>query len=219
METHFEIEIKATLAEKVNYAEAQWMSETRRGNLLSQLQIHNGSDKPLSNCKIKVWSQPPFITPRSWNIDTIEAGQAFDVSDLNLQLDSGFLWSVPEAINGTAYFELSAEGLEPVSQSYPVRVLAHTQWAGTALPMELLAAHVLPNDPEVAKILKVASAELRKAGKDSSLEGYQQNSARRVVELMEAIWNAVRTLHISYAEPPASFEEIGQKIRTPSQIA
>jgi very-short-patch-repair endonuclease len=60
---------------------------------------------------------------------------------------------------------------------------------------------------------------LSKAGRDASLEGYQQGSARRVAELMEAIWNAIQTLDLSYAEPPASFEIAGQKIRTPSQIA
>ena len=38
------------------------------------------------------------------------------------------------------------------------------------------------------------------------------------MELASAIWSAVAGLRLSYALPPASFEQTGQKVRTPSQI-
>src|SRR3546814_2669439 len=79
---------------------------------------------------------------------------------------------------------------------------------------ELLAAFVMPNDPAVSRLLKEASEILRRSGKDPSLEGYQQKSRKRVWEIAAAVWSAVAQRRLTYAEPPASFERNGQKIRS-----
>jgi len=217
-----EVTLDIELAQKINYSLAQWMSSTHRSGaaqFIRKLEVHNNSDMALENCRLKITAQPEFVIPRTWNVDRIEAKSTFSLTDAAPQLDTGFLWSIPETISGTVRFEWSADGTEPVCQNCPVELVAPTHWVGGLQPLELIAAHVLPNDPEVAKILKVASAELRKAGKPSGLDGYQSGSPRRVAEIMEAIWNAVLTLNLSYSYPPASFEESGQKVRTPSQIA
>src|SRR3546814_12109975 len=83
---------------------------------------------------------------------------------------------------------------------------------------ELLAAFVMPNDPAVSRLLKEASEILRRSGKDPSLEGYQQKSRKRVWEIAAAVWSAVAQRRLTYAEPPASFERNGQKIRTPGEV-
>src|SRR3546814_605175 len=72
--------------------------------------------------------------------------------------------------------------------------------------------------PAVSRLLKEASEILRRSGKDPSLEGYQQKSRKRVWEIAAAVWSAVAQRRLTYAEPPASFERNGQKIRTPGEV-
>jgi very-short-patch-repair endonuclease len=83
---------------------------------------------------------------------------------------------------------------------------------------ELLAAFAMPNDPAVDRILKAASDVLRRAGKRDQIDGYVGKSRTRVWELASALWSAVACQRLSYALPPASFEQQGQKIRTPSAV-
>src|SRR3546814_13913319 len=51
----------------------------------------------------------------------------------------------------------------------------------------------------------------------SSDLGYQSKSRQRVWQLASAIWTVISSRRLVYAEPPASFELQGQKIRTPSE--
>ena len=50
---------------------------------------------------------------------------------------------------------------------------------------ELLAAFVMPNDPAVDSILKSASNILRRAGQNSSIDGYDSGERKRVVLLSQ----------------------------------
>ncbi|TGP29265.1 hypothetical protein EN871_34945, partial [bacterium M00.F.Ca.ET.228.01.1.1] len=52
----------------------------------------------------------------------------------------------------------------------------------------------------------------------SSLDGYQSGNPQRAFMLAAAIYSAIAGLSLHYAEPPASFESRGQKIRRPSII-
>ncbi|MCF3933414.1 hypothetical protein L1787_08330 [Acuticoccus sp. M5D2P5] len=72
--------------------------------------------------------------------------------------------------------------------------------------------------PAVAGLLKEASRVLERAGHDGSLEGYQADDPQRVWLLVGALWSAATALGPTYAEPPASFEVEGQKVRGPSRI-
>ena len=76
---------------------------------------------------------------------------------------------------------------------------------------------VSPNHSAVASILKAARL-LERKGHMGSLDGYQSRDPRRAYMLAAAIWSAVRGMGLSYAEPPRSFEEQGQKIRDPGAI-
>src|SRR6187551_2588316 len=83
---------------------------------------------------------------------------------------------------------------------------------------ELLGAFVMPNDPAVETLLREASGILVRSGRPGSLEGYQAKSRERSWELVSAIWSAVSAKGLTYANPPASFDTEGQKVRTPSAI-
>jgi hypothetical protein len=84
---------------------------------------------------------------------------------------------------------------------------------------QLLPAFVMPNDHAVASILRNAGDLLAAHGHPSGLDGYQTGDPRRAFMLTAAIYSAVASMSLHYAEPPASFESCGQKIRRPTTIA
>ncbi|MBS1618822.1 MAG: DUF4011 domain-containing protein, partial [Bacteroidetes bacterium] len=125
-----------------------------------------------------------------------------------------------ESLRGEIIIEVSGKE-DPVplfSGRYPVELLAKNHWGGTGSMPELLPAFCMPNDPAVDKVLKTASDVLRRAGKESGIDGYKSKSRTRTWELASAVWSAVSGLGLGYAYPPASFEVEGQKVRTPGSI-
>lgn len=114
--------------------------------------------------------------------------------------------------------ELRKNGAVLAETSHSITALARNEWGGADFMPELLAAFVTPNDPAVARLLKEASRLLEQSGKRGSLEGYQSKSRTRSWEIVSGIWAAVSSRGLTYAEPPASFETGGQKIRLPSII-
>ncbi|QYF72334.1 DUF4011 domain-containing protein [Cryobacterium sp. PAMC25264] len=101
-----------------------------------------------------------------------------------------------------------------------VEILAFNQWVANPLNLglELLAAHVQPNAAAIAPLLTEASDLLKERTGNSSLSGYQTESAERVDETAAAIYDAMRARDIRYAEPPASWGSRGQKVRTPAEV-
>ena len=59
---------------------------------------------------------------------------------------------------------------------------------------------------------------LERSGQDGSMEGYQSNNPQRAWMIAGAIWSAMTGMGLTYANPPASFELDGQKVRSPARI-
>ncbi|MEV1262283.1 hypothetical protein ABZR07_32330, partial [Pseudomonas aeruginosa] len=96
-------------------------------------------------------------------------------------------------------------------------LLPRNQWGGLSHLPDMTAAFVQPNDLAVERLLKKAAELLRDQGKNPALNGYSSGSAH-AWEIASAIWAAVASLKLDYALPPASFEQFGQKVRSPSHI-
>ena len=97
-------------------------------------------------------------------------------------------------------------------------LLSPSEWTGLAAAPELVAAFVRPNDPTVEAVLRNAAEKLRAAGRDPALDGYKARKKARAWEFAEAIWAALCDERIVYTLPPQSFEQNGQKVRSPSVI-
>ena len=81
----------------------------------------------------------------------------------------------------------------------------------------MVAAFVQPNDPAIDRLLSRSAQVLRDSNRDSALNGYDSGS-KHAWEILSAIWNAVAAERLDYSVPPASFEQTGQKVRSPGQI-
>jgi very-short-patch-repair endonuclease len=209
------LEVTASLATKIGFA-----SHQNAVAILQELTLANTGDESLQHLTVKLSSSPLFLEARIWKIDGLAPGGSVRISDRNVNLDAGYLADLMESLHGELLIEVR-RGEEPEACSstrYPVELLAKNQWGGSGSMPELLPAFCMPNDPAVDKVLKAASDVLRRAGKESGIDGYKSKSRTRTWELASAIWSAIGGLGIGYSYPPASFDVEGQKIRTPGAI-
>lgn len=203
--------IAATLSPKVMFA-----SHQNAVPVVRAVRVTNAGE-PLTELRLAISADPPFLAPSVVAIERIEAKSALEVGVADLALDAGFLLGVSESVRGTVRLAL-IRGEEVLAEAvHPVEVLPRQEWGGASM-QELLAAFVMPNDPAVERVLKNAAFVLSRAGKSDALDGYHSGSRSRVWEVASAIWSAVAGLGLSYAVPPASFETTGQKVRLPSAV-
>lgn len=210
-----EIRLKVAVVEKLNLADFQ-----NAVPALHELAIVNETPAPISELTITITSEPAFLKPRTWSMDTVGAGETFHIADLDVQLDGSLLSRLTEAEPATLHFELRSRREPATVIAQDVRVvelLARNQWGGIGYAPEMVAAFVQPNDPAVDHVLKAAAQALQGSGKSGSIDGYT-HGAKRAWELASGIWTAVLQRKLHYALPPASFEHRGQKVRTPGQI-
>ena len=186
--------------------------------VLRDLRVENAGMDRLENLELTLESSPPFVHAKSWPIDRVEAESVIRMADRDLRLNGDFLRELTESTQGEVRLRLKRNGTLLAESVKPIELLASNEWGGAASMPELLAAFCTPNDPAVDGILRSASEVLRQAGKPDQIDGYHSGSRQRVWEMASAIYTAVANLGLSYALPPASFEEQGQKVRLPSRI-
>ncbi|TWU18275.1 DUF3320 domain-containing protein [Allorhodopirellula heiligendammensis] len=207
------ISIHPDIADCLNYA--SWQNSVP---LLKSLHVQNDTGEAIQNLRLSVASSPAFIRPKQWVLDRVDAKSASLPRDRDLQLDADYLNGLNEAERGILTFTLTCGDAVVATAEKELRVLARDEWGGLNSGGELLAAFVMPNDPAIAKVLKIASEVLAKHGHDSALDGYQSRDPRRAYMLVAALWSAVASRSLTYANPPSSFELVGQKTRRPATV-
>jgi very-short-patch-repair endonuclease len=206
-----DIAIEAVVSEKTGFA-----SHQNSVPLLRELSISNQGGSDFSDLVLEMSADLPFLEAKVWRLDRLARGDTLRISDRDIKLSPSFLNDVVESVVASITIRIVHAGVVLKAVTYPVEILAKNQWGGVGSMPDLLAAFVMPNDPAVDRVLKATSDVLRRAGKRGAIDGYESRSRTRTWELVSAIWSAVCGLHLSYALPPASFENQGQKIRTPS---
>lgn len=206
--------IQTDISEKLNFASYQ-----NSYALLHELRIENSDTQAqLEDVQVTLTADPAFLKPRQWQIDRVAPGGSLSVQNRDIELDGGFFLNLADVMRGAVTVRMERNGEVLAEETRPVELLSYNEWGGSGYMPELLAAFSLPNDPAVDRILHDASRVLRRAGKPDGIDGYQSGKRERVWEIASAIYTAIANLGITYAEPPASFERDGQKIRLPGQI-
>ena len=208
-----DLEINLLTLPKVNFASSQ-----NGVSIIKKLSLKNLSDCIIENVVVTVECTPGIIRAKSWNIDRIAVGNECILSNLETPLDTTLLSGLNEAEVGSLRLTVHLGENKIIEENRSIELLARDEWGGLGDMAHLLAAFVSPNDAAVAAILKDASQLLEAAGHNSSINGYQSQDPSRVWMLAGAIWSAATGLGLSYAVPPASFEQRGQKVRNPERI-
>lgn len=187
--------------------------------VIRSIVIENFGTAHYNLCEVEISSSPSFLRPKTWQIDRLAPGDVLPLTDRRAELDAGYLAGLNEAERGEITVRLSCGGEILDEQVISVRLLARDEWGGVADMAQLLPAFIMPNDPGVSRILRKAAERLVEHGHPSGLDGYQTEDPKRAYMLTAAIYSAVASMGVFYAEPPASFESRGQKVRRPTTIA
>jgi len=182
------------------------------------IQITNRTQESLEDLRLHVELRPGVSEP--WETRVAQIGPAstynLEAPDIPLHLDRVANASEREPLQ--LWVEATC-GVEPVlRQIHRFELLAYNEWNGSSTLPQLLAAFVQPNHPAVSEVLTRTKDVLERQTGDPSLSGYQSPAPARVRATTMALYTALQELEITYVNPPASFEETGQKIRTPEQI-
>jgi hypothetical protein len=209
-----EIKIISSVIPKINLAFQQ-----NSVPIITEIELRNLSDKSFHALELVLTGTPGFLIERTWHIDQLEAGSDVIIEDIHVELNSEFMRDINESLRGEMTFTLKSGAEILDTKTDYVELLAKDEWGGACILPEILAAFVQPNDATVQTILRDTSKALEAGNQLASIEGYQSKSPQRVAIMISALWSAVCKLDLSYATPPASFEEEGQRIRLPSKIA
>src|SRR5215218_8466143 len=154
----------------------------------------------------------------------LDEGRTTVLTDLGLVMDPAAMLHVEEQRPGVIDVEVLADGPDGElvvlgEASRVVQVLAANQWLATPLPLalEMLAAHVLPNHPAVTAVVSEAAGVLEQKTGRGSIEGYAEGP-ERVDEIVSAIAEVMQRRGIRYSEPPVSWSDLGQQVRTPGDV-
>src|SRR3954449_6826633 len=149
----------------------------------------------------------------------LDEGRTTVLSDVALTLDPAAMLQVDSQRPGVIDVEVVAGERVIGHASTPVRVLAAQQWLASPLPLalEMLAAHVQPNHPAVTGLIEEAAEILDRDTGSDLVDGYD-GGPERVDAIVAALGEAIRNHGIRYSEPPASWLEVGQQVRTPGDV-
>ena len=187
--------------------------------VLRAIGIENRSDRQVEKLRLELSSTPAFVRPKAWMVDRVVPGDHLPLGDRKVELDAGYLAGLNEAERGEITLRLVADTEILDEYRHVVRLLARDEWGGVADMAQLLPAFVMPNDPAVSSLLRKAAERLAAHGHPSGLDGYQSQDPKRAFMLAAAVYSAIASMGLHYAEPPASFESRGQKVRRPGTIA
>ena len=147
-------------------------------------------------------------------------GQTTTLRTIDLVLDPARMLAVETQQPGRIITTLrDPAGSTLATVASEVQVLAASQWMArpTHLGMEMLASYVQPNSDSIPPLILQASDRVGALTGDSSLNGYHEDP-NRVDAIVRSVFEAMAARDIRYAEPPASWGDQGQMVRTPHDV-
>src|SRR5215213_7839980 len=149
----------------------------------------------------------------------LDEGRTTVLTDLGLVMDPAAMLHVEEQRPGVIEVEVLADGQVLGESSRVVQVLAAQQWLATPVPLalEMLAAHVMPNHPAITAVVSEAAGVLEERTGRGSIQGYA-DGPERVDEIVTAIADVLQRRGIRYSEPPISWSDLGQQVRSPGDV-
>jgi very-short-patch-repair endonuclease len=205
--------LKASIASRINAA-----FHANSVPTIAEIEIINDTEEAITDASVLVSSTPGFLKPKIFRLDRMRERSTERLNPVSVELDPAFLFGVTEAIRGEISIALQVGDQIVSSIAASCELLSPSEWTGLATAPELVAAFVRPNDPTTEAVLRNAAEKLRAAGRDPALDGYKARKRARAWEVAEAIWAALSDERIVFALPPQSFEQNGQKVRSPSAI-
>ncbi|AHN74553.2 DNA helicase [Pandoraea pnomenusa] len=186
--------------------------------VIREILVTNDGETTLSDVELLVRCVPAFAESARFRFEALAPGESRRIAPVDLHPDHQYFSQLDESERAVITATLRVQETELVTATHNIDVLAYDQWAGTRSLPELLAAFCMPNSRVVDKLLARASGLLRQTSVDLSMDGYQSKNREKVWKQVSAIYSTLVAEDIQYSNPPASFGNDGQKIRTPERI-
>ncbi len=196
-------------------------------SLFKSFYLRNHTDRRIDGIQIRaVLSLGDKDLTQSLTVHLTGAGQKF-TKDLPFSLVSSHLRLHRETVVTTLKVSVEWQGHSLYDKNFVVRILPMNEWTDTDDDRHWLPSFVQPRDPAVTRIKDRAKRLLQLIARDraAGFDGYQQVVHRQrdtwdyATYQVEAIWHALADeLPITYTNPPPSYTEGSQRIRTPSEI-
>ena len=202
------MELSAEINDVLTYALQQNGLRVVRGVCLK-----NSSEADIENLMLRIYADTGLVQPFEQGIQMVRAGETLELRELRVLLNGAYLASLTERVSCTLRIEVCQGELCLAEVQRDITALAYDEWPGLKYFPDLLAAFVTPNHPVIAELLRAASKWLEQWTGRPSLEGYQCQDANRVKQMAAAAYAAIQEKNITYANPPSSFETVGQRVR------
>jgi len=166
--------------------------------IVTSARVTNSGSTTLEGLQLFVGIDPEIAPRASHPIGKLRPGESVDLGAIDVRLQPGRLRSVLEADRAELAWEIRNRDAVLASGQGRIDVLAYNEWAGLRAPPALLASFVTPNDPVIAGVLRRVRDRLRAVTGDGALSGYQLRSEQRVREMVQALYETLQSLGISY---------------------
>ena len=187
------------------------------------VRVRSVSDASLPPATLQITATPAFFPEAVIELPPLAPGEELELGTDRLEgplrYEPALLARLTERADGDVVARvLTGEGHEIGYSRASWQLHPSDSWPGTSALPEVLAAFVLPNGAFVARLLSAAAKRLERAGHEPALSGYQSKDPVHSLHMVEAIYGALLDAEVSYANPPASFESEGQRVRFPAAI-
>ena len=187
------------------------LHNNKRGFILSL--IVSGGECAVEGACLTITANPEFFKPYTKRLDYIPENRELSLKDINPVIDVNYLATLTERVNAVVNFSLSLNGETIAEEVKEVAVLAFDQWHGSAFYPELLCSFITPNHPQIASVITKSAVLLNEWTGNPSFNAYQSKDPNRVIKQAAAIYATIKQMNIVYAEAPASYEVMGQRVR------
>ncbi|SFF64827.1 AAA domain-containing protein [Halobacillus alkaliphilus] len=184
---------------------------------INRLTLENLSKEKHNDIKVVLSSNPSFFETRTIYLDSINPEEPIELNP-DIHLSAEYLSNLDESMKGYFSIRIEIGDVEAYENNLPVDILSFDSWPGSSVIPEIISSFVTPNRPFIMEIIKQAAGIMQKNTGISSMDGYQSGDPNRVIAQLSAIYSAISEHKITYANPPASFEAEGQKIRFADMI-
>ncbi len=185
--------------------------------VIEEIRIRNTSGEDLTDISCEIKAVPGCITPKTLVIDSIKSGEERVLTDIGVEPDFQYVVSLSEMAYCKMSLVVRAQERVLFQQEYDIHACTAEQWLGSKCIPELICSFVTPNAEVVNALMSTVASELQKATGDKDINGYQRGR-ERAYAICTAIYRAIHSLGITYAEPAASFSVAGQRIRLADTI-
>ena len=192
------------------------LSQTRF-SVINEVILSNIGEDTIKDAKLRITAIPDYLSVADIDISVLNPHEPISIRDFNITPKIEELLSFSEKVVGKIVFSLVKADESITELSTEIEYFSYDTWLGNLIP-ETTALFITPNEEAVKNIVRLTAKKLQEQTGSPSLCDYQANNKDNVVSQLKALFDVLHDQGIGYITVPASFEDIGQKLRIPHDV-